>query len=130
MAEGWARHLKSDALVAFSAGSEKHGLDARAVRVMAEVGVDISTQKSKLIQELPDVQFDYVVTLCDSARQACPFFPGGRKIVHRDFDDPPSRCTEHMNEEDCMNQYRRVRDEIKAFVEGLPDALDQMDGVE
>lgn len=130
MAEGWARHLKNDVLEVFSAGAEKHGLNPRAVRVMEEVGVDISSQKSKLIEELPDVRFDYVVTLCDSAREACPLILTGGKILHVEFDDPPSLCTDHMNEEECLSRYRRVRDEIKAFVERLPDAYQDVEDLE
>ena len=81
MAEGWTRMLKSDKIEAYSAGIEKHGLNPYAVKVMAEAGVDISTQKSKLIQELPDLNFDYVITVCGNARKSCPFIPADRKSV-------------------------------------------------
>jgi arsenate reductase len=123
MAEGWARRLKRGSIEAFSAGVEKHGLDPRAVKVMAEVGVDISDHESKLVEELADQDFDYVVTLCDKARESCPFFPGETVVVHRGFDNPPVLAEEESDETGKSSHYRRVRDQIKAFVETLPDAL-------
>ena len=123
MAEGWARRLKRGSIEAFSAGVEKHGLDPRAVKVMAEVGVDISDHESKLVEELADQDFDYVVTLCDKARESCPFFPGETVVVHRGFDNPPVLAEEESDETGKLSHYRRVRDQIKAFVETLPDAL-------
>ena len=89
MAEGWARHLKSGVIEAYSAGIEKHGLDPRAVKVMAEAGVDISGQRSKRVDELDRLDFDYVVTVCASANEHCPYFPGRARLVHVGFDDPP-----------------------------------------
>ena len=127
MAEGFARTLKSDSLTAFSAGVEKHGLDPRAVTVMAEVGVDISGQRSKLVAQLPDVPFHYVVTLCGDANEACPFFPGAVKKVHVGFADPPSLAAAAGTEEEALDAYRRVRDAIRTFVAGLPDNLEAGD---
>ncbi len=121
MAEGWAHHLKGDNIEAYSAGIEKHGLNPLAVKVMAEVGVDISGQKSKVIDELPVSQFDYVVTLCDNARETCPFFPD--KKIHRGFDDPPKLAAKATNEEEALVHYRRVRDEIRVFILTLPQGL-------
>ena len=121
MAEGWARHLKSDCIDAYSAGIEKHGLNPLAVRAMAEAGVDISTQASNLIEELPVEQFDYVVTLCGHANETCPYFPG--KKIHRGFDDPPKLAADAATEEEKLVHYRRVRDEIKGFIESLPESL-------
>ena len=89
MAEGWARSLKGDVIEPYSAGVESHGLNARALKVMAEVGVDISGHRSKHVSELASVHFDYVVTVCDNARESCPNFPGSVKTMHRSFDDPP-----------------------------------------
>ena len=89
MAEGWARHLKADLIEPYSAGIETHGLNPNAVKVMAEAGVDISGQRSKHVSELKDVQFDYVVTVCNHASENCPLFPGKAKRVHVGFDDPP-----------------------------------------
>ena len=123
IAEGWARHLKGDVIEAYSAGIEKHGLNPNAVKVMAESGVDISRQKSKCVDELKGIEFDYVVTVCDNAHESCPLFPGKTKVVHVGFDDPPRLARKVKTEEEALNCYRRVRDEIKSFVEKLPEGL-------
>ena len=123
MAEGWTRALKGDTIEPYSAGIEKHGLNPYAVKVMAEAGVDISGQCSKLVTELAGIEFNYVVTVCGDAHESCPVFPGGAKVVHVGFDDPPrlaAACGTGAGKLDC---YRRVRDEIKAFVEQLPENL-------
>lgn len=127
MAEGWARQLKGDVLEAYSAGIETHGLNPNAVKVMAEAGVDISGQKSQHVDELKDVGLDYVVTVCAHAHESCPVFPGEAKVVHVGFDDPPRLAKSAVNEEEALDCYRRVRDEIRAFVERLPQALEQSD---
>ena len=129
MAEGWARHLKSDAIEAYSAGIEPHGLDPRAVRVMAEVGVDISGHRSKHIEELRGIQFDYVVTVCNRAHESCPLFPGKTKVVHVGFDDPPRLARQAKDEHEALSHYRRVRDEIRRFIESLPEGLQSEKGV-
>lgn len=121
MAEGWVRHLKGEIIAPYSAGLEKHGLNPLAVRVMAEAGVDISTQQSKLIDELPPIPFDYVITLCDNAYETCPYFPG--RIIHRGFPDPPQLAMEASSEEAILQAYRSVRDSIRDFVASLPDGL-------
>ena len=121
MAEGWARRLKGDGLEAHSAGIEPQALDPRAVRVMAEAGVDISGHRAKHVNELADVAFDVVVTVCDRAHEACPLFPGRAKVVHKSFDDPPRLARNARTEEEALAHYRRVRDEIRAFVETLPE---------
>jgi arsenate reductase len=123
MAEAWARHLKSDLLEPYSAGTSSHGLNPLAVRVMNEVGVDISRQTSKTIDALLGIDFDAVVTVCDNARESCPIFPGKVRTIHRNFDDPPRLAINAETEEEALSHYRRVRDEIRAFVEGLPDNL-------
>ena len=123
MAEGWARALKGDVIEPYSAGIEKHGINERAVRVMAEAGVDISGQQSRLVSELPVQDFDYVVTVCDHAHESCPLFPGTARVVHRGFDDPPRLAAAAASEEEALEHYRRVRDEIRAFVETLPESL-------
>ena len=123
MAEGWARHLKGEVVEPFSAGLEPRGLDSRAVRVMAEAGVDISRQRSKSLDEFRGEALDYVVTVCDHANEACPVFPGATKRVHVGFDDPPRLAQGARNEEEVLTHYRRVRDEIRVFVEGLPESL-------
>jgi arsenate reductase len=123
MAEGWARALHGDRLEAYSAGIEKHGLNPNAVKVMAEAGVDISGHKSKLTTELPVKEFDYVVTVCDSAHENCPYFPAKTKLIHHSFDDPPRLAGSAKNEEEALGHYRRVRDEIKEFVRTLQEIL-------
>ncbi len=123
MAEGWTRRLKGDTIEAYSAGIETHGLNPNAVKVMAEAGVDISQQRSKHVDELKGIEFDCVVTVCSHAHESCPVFPGKAKVVHVGFDDPPALARNAETEEDALNHYRRVRDEIKAYVEGLPGAL-------
>jgi arsenate reductase (thioredoxin) len=124
MAEGFARALKGEVIKAYSAGIETHGLNPRAVKVMAEVGIDISERKSKLVEELGNIRFDYVVTVCDNARESCPIFSGHAKIVHVGFEDPPKLAEGAASEEEALEHYRRVRDEIREFVEGLPEGLD------
>jgi arsenate reductase (thioredoxin) len=123
MAEGWARHLKGDLLEAYSAGIERHGLNPYAVKVMAEAGVDLSNHFSKTLDDLQGVAFDYVVTVCGHASENCPVFPGKAKVVNVGFDDPP-KLTMHLPDgEKKLAVYRRVRDEIRAFVATLPDSL-------
>lgn len=129
MAEGWARALKSDTIEAFSAGIETHGLNRSAVEVMAEVGVDISRQNSKHVDSLRHIAFDAVITVCDNARETCPFFPGARKMLHVGFADPPAMAKElalkGAGDDEQRNCYRLVRDEIRAFVETLPESLEK-----
>ncbi len=123
MAEGWARHLRGDTLEPYSAGLETHGLNPRAVQVMAEAGVDISAQRSKHVDELRTVPFDFVVTVCDHAHEHCPLFAAGPRVVHVGFDDPPRLARNAKTEEETLHHYRRVRDEIRAFILTLPEAL-------
>jgi arsenate reductase len=125
MAEGWARHLFPGSVEPFSAGTLAKGLDPRAVKVMAEAGVDISCRRSKTLAELPGGGFDLVITVCDKARESCPLFPGRTRRLHRSFDDPPFLARDAKDEEDALKPYRRVRDELRAFVETLPAILDQ-----
>ena len=123
MAEGWTRHLKSDVVEAYSAGVERHGLNPHAVQVMAEAGVDISGHRSQHIDEFKDIQLDVVITVCGHAHESCPVFPGKTKVVHVGFDDPPKLAKEAANENEAVDCYRRVRDQIKAFVETLPESI-------
>lgn len=124
MAEGWARHLKGDTLDVYSAGVKTHGLNPRAVQVMAEAGVDISRYRSKNVAELKDIPFDYIVTVCGHAHETCPMWPGNRAtIIHVGFDDPPALAKSAQTEAEALAHYRRVRDEIRAFIERLPEAL-------
>ena len=123
MAEGWARALKSDKIEPFSAGIEAHGLNPNAVAVMAEAGVDIAGQTSDTVGALDDVELDVVVTVCGHADEHCPAFAGAPRVVHVGFDDPPKLAQDAQTEEEALAHYRRVRDEIRAFVEKLPESL-------
>ena len=123
MAEGWAHALKSDVVDAYSAGIETHGLNPYAVKVMAEAGVDISSQKSKLISDLPTLDFDYVITVCGNAHENCPVFPGRTRILHVGFEDPPRLAESCRFEEEKLVCYRRVRDAIRTFIAQLPEVL-------
>ncbi|MFW6103299.1 MAG: arsenate reductase ArsC [Chloroflexota bacterium] len=123
MAEGWARHLKGDVIEPYSAGVQVKPVDPLAVRVMSESGVDISDYRSKNVNDLMSIQFDYVVTVCSHARETCPFFPGATQRVHVEFDDPPFLTGDMTDEDEKLAVYRRVRDEIRDFVDSLPDAF-------
>ncbi len=127
MAEGWARALKSDEINAFSAGIETHGLNPSAIKVMAEAGIDISRQHSKLVDELLNKTFTAVITVCGHAHENCPWFPGAGKVIHIGFDDPPrlaqALADQGADPETQLDCYRRVRDEIKAYIKTLPQSL-------
>ena len=124
MAEGWARHLKSDSLEPYSAGIEAHGQNPRAVQVMAEAGVDISAQPSQRLEDLDEVDFDVVVTVCGHAHEHCPVFPGNARVVHVGFEDPPRLAESLEDEQQILDCYRRVRDQIRQWVQTLPESLD------
>ncbi len=124
MAEGWVRKLKGYILKPYSAGIEKHEVDPKALKVMSEVGVDISKQHAKLISELGEKHFDYVVTICHDANEKCPVFSGKAKRLHHGFDNPPVLTREMKSEEESLSIYRRVRDEIRDFVEKMPNNLE------
>jgi arsenate reductase len=123
MAEGWARALKGDLVEPYSAGIEAHGLNADAIRVMQEAGVNISRQRSKRVREVLHIPFDYVVTLCGDADETCPTFDGRTKVIHVGFDDPPRLARGAATEQERLAPYRRVRDEIRAFILTLPESL-------
>ncbi|MBY0403934.1 MAG: arsenate reductase ArsC, partial [Cyanobacteria bacterium] len=115
--------LKNQVFEAYSAGIETHGLNPFAVQVMKESGVDISTHTSKHVDDLQDIPFDTVITVCDSASESCPLFPGKTKVIHHSFDDPP-KLAQGFSGEEALQHYRRVRDEIKQFIETLPETLE------
>jgi arsenate reductase len=121
MAEGWARALQGEMIAPYSAGIVAHGMNPRAVQVMAEAGVDLTGQWSKTLEAVAGVRFDYVVTVCDNAREACPLFPGRAKMIHRSFEDPAQAPG---TEEEILAVFRRVRDEIREFVAGMPENLE------
>lgn len=123
MAEGWTHALKSNCIEAYSAGIETHGLNQNAVAVMAEAGVDISGHTSKHVRDLAHVAFDWVISVCDHAAESCPAFSGNVKRYHISFNDPPKLAKNAKSQEEALSHYRRVRDEIKAFVNTLPDIL-------
>ena len=122
MAEGWAKKFHGEKYNIFSAGTKKHGLNPYAVKVMAEVDVDLNLHHSKTTEELPDVTMDYIFTVCSDAHENCPFFPGG-KTIHTGFDDPPRLTKEMKNEDEILKVYRRVRDEIKETIIKIEEYL-------
>ena len=124
MAEGWAQFFYGERYRFFSAGTKKHGLNPRAVKVMKEVGVDISQHESNTIKELGVTPMDIVFTVCSDAHDKCPYFPGG-KTIHVGFDDPPRLTAEIEEEEEILKVYRRVRDEIKNFVENFESYIEE-----
>ena len=120
MAEGWMKHFHSDSFIAYSAGVQKHGINPYAVKVMAEVGVDISAHESQLMSSFENVNFDLVITVCDNARESCPVFLTKGKISHHSFPDPPALAMDIKDEEKKYEPYRHVRDLIRKYVEELP----------
>ena len=124
MAEGLARNYWGHEFNVYSAGTKKHGMNERAMRVMQEAGIDISSHSSKTVEELPKVTFDYVVTVCDHAHENCPYYPG-TKIVHVGFRDPPALTKEMTDEEEVLAVYRAVRDEIESFIKDMKVVLEK-----
>ena len=120
MAEGWAQHLKGKVIEPYSAGIIAHGLNPRAVAVMKETGIDISHHSSKDVGSVTDIHFDHVITVCSHAEQSCPVFPGKIQVTHVPFDDPPSLAKSAKSEDETLAHFRRVRDEIRVFIETLP----------
>ena len=123
MADGWTKFLKNDKFDVFSAGIETHGLNPYAVKVMAESGVDISNHKSTNIKNLIHIDLDFVITVCGHADENCPVFPRKTKVVHVGFEDPPKLAAEFETEDEKLCCYRKVRDEIKKFVENELDEI-------
>jgi arsenate reductase len=123
MAEGICRHVHGDRIEAYSAGIETHGLNLSAVTVLEDIGIDISRHRSKLLDDFDDFAFDFVITVCGHADENCPVFPGKTRVIHRGFDDPPKLAAGAGTAEEAMVHYRRVRDEIREFIEFLPETL-------
>jgi len=123
MAEGWARALRNEALEPYSAGVAPSEVNQHAVQVMLEGGVDINGHSSKHVDTLHHISFDYVVTVCGDAQESCPVFSSVTKVLHVGFDDPPRLARSARTSEEALEHYRRVRDEIRAFIETLPHAL-------
>ena len=127
MAEGWTRHLKSDQIEAYSPRIESHGLNPQMVKVMAEIGVDVTSPRSENIRDFTDTALNVVVTVCGHAHETCPILPVNCKVVHSGFPDPPKMAKvlaeKGASEEEQLTCYRQVRDEIRTYVESLPESL-------
>ena len=130
MAEGWARALLADFGQFYSAGIEQHGLNPNAVKVMAEAGVDISSHTSKTLSDLAGIELDLVITVCGHADETCPLLSVRTRKLHVGFDDPPKLARTAASEEEALNHYRRVRDEIRDFVSSLPARYAGLSGVD
>ena len=126
IAEGWARYLHGDVLEPYSAGIEVHGMNRNAVEVMEEAGIDIASHRSKHLEDIQDIPFDAIITVCDHAHETCPFFPGTAKRIHAGFDDPPRLAQSINDPEKKLDCYRKVRDEIRDFIAQLPDVIENM----
>lgn len=112
MAHGWLQHLGGDRVEVRSAGTAPKGVHPVAIKVMAEVGIDISGHTSDHVDEYLDDDFDLVVTVCDQAKEACPVLPGAKRTLHRAFEDPDYPW---MDEEEFADVFRRIRNAIEAF---------------
>ncbi|SNR73448.1 arsenate reductase ArsC [Desulfurobacterium atlanticum] len=113
MAEGILRAVYGDRYDVYSAGTKSTGVNKYAVKVMREIGIDISSHTSKKVEELKGIEFDVVVTVCDSAKESCPYIPGAKRYVHKSFKDPSSATGD---EEEILETFRKVRDEIKSWI--------------
>lgn len=121
MAEGWLRHLGDGAFEVFSAGTHPAGKNPLALRVMEEIGVDIAGQESENLDKYVEQPFDYVITVCDRAKETCPVFPGGDAQLHWSFDDPAAA---QGTDEQRLPEFRRVRDEIRGCIEQFLEKQD------
>lgn len=119
MCEGFAKKLKADSIVSFSAGIEQSQVNPLAIKVMAEKGIDISSHSSKTIHSLREVPFDYVISVCAEGDEMCPVLPGKVKKIRKCFDDPPKLAEGAATEEEALPHYRRVRDEIEEYIASL-----------
>jgi arsenate reductase (thioredoxin) len=115
MAEGLLQHITQGKYVVFSAGTKPSLVRREAIKVLAEIGIDISKNRSKSVNEFTNVEIDYVLTVCDNAKETCPYFPAKTKVIHRSFDDPPA--IDEADEATTLSTFRRVRDEIKTYFE-------------
>jgi arsenate reductase len=113
MAEGLLRHFGGDSFESYSAGSEPTRVNKNAIKVLAEIGIDLSGQRSESMDEYDLDSFDYIITTCGEAKEACPVISGGKNVINLNFKDPAKLTG---TEEDVLNGFRRVRDEIKKFV--------------
>jgi arsenate reductase len=120
MAEGLLRHEAGDRFEVFSAGTQPSHVRAEAVTVMREIGVDLTSHRSKHVDEFLGQPFDYVLTVCDHAREVCPIFPGATRTLHHAFDDP---AAVEGSEDTRLNAFRRVRDELRGYLRGFPEPM-------
>jgi arsenate reductase len=116
MAEGYLKHFANGKAEVFSAGIETHGVNPRAIDVMIEDGIDISKHTSNNINEYKDIDFDFVITVCDNAKERCPFFPSNAKMFHQDFPDPAKATG---TEEEVLRLFRSTRQMIKEYCRGF-----------
>jgi arsenate reductase len=123
MAEGWCHHFHNQRYNSYSAGIETHGLNPWALKVMEEQGLDISHHQSQTLEDLGDIKFDYVFTVCGHAHEHCPIFQGQAKIIHMGFDDPPKLAAGLTEESEILPIYRRVRDHIKESISNLEKTI-------
>src|ERR1700686_2262348 len=112
MAEGYLKHFAGNRAEIYSAGVEIHGVNPKAIETMKEDGIDISTQTSNNVDEYRDIDFDFVITVCDNAKEQCPFFPSTAKKFHQNFPDPAKAIG---TEQEIKNQFRQVRNQIKDY---------------
>jgi arsenate reductase len=132
MAEGWINYYAGNEANVYSAGIEAHGLNPYAVKAMAEAVIDISKQKSKTVDDLPAVEFDYIITVCDNAKEKCPFFPGKGLRLHKSFPDPAGF---KGTDEEILKQFSDLRELIEDYCFDfvhthirslIPDDLDEL----
>ena len=123
MAHGFANSLLGDEFQSYSAGIESHGLNPSAVKVMGEIGIDISNYQSQTLDEFDTEKFDHVIAVCEHAASNCPTFPAQTNVIVHQFDDPPKLAKQAKSEEEALSYYRRVRDEIQSWIKGLPSHI-------
>lgn len=123
MAHGFANSMHNSSWQCYSAGIVSHGMNKFAIQVMAEIGIDISEHTSQTLSEFGNINFDYVATVCDHAVQNCPTFSQGEQLIHQRFDDPPKLALHAKTDEESLDFYRQVRDEIQQWVAELPEQL-------
>ncbi|XDD49311.1 arsenate reductase ArsC [Leptospira sp. WS92.C1] len=114
IAEGWLRHFAGDHATIFSAGIETHGVNPKAISVMKEAGIDISSHTSNHINEYKNLDFDYILTVCDHAKENCPYFPSKAIRFHHNFPDPAKAVG---TETEVFDEFRKVRDMIRSYSE-------------
>ena len=120
MAEGLLRHDAGGRFEVASAGTDPSRVRPEAVEVMKEIGVDISNHRSKSVDEFVSQDFDYVLTVCDQAKQSCPIYPGHGRRLHRSFEDP---AAVQGSDEERLSAFRKVRDQIRSYLSGFPHEL-------